>query len=181
VPFAYPNIAATYEVFDGPFGQKLGADISKKTGLEVLGFGDSGGFFAFTNSKRPIKSPDDMKGLKIRYAAGPIFAEIFTTLGANPVQMSFADLQPALSSGATSGTSTNVTATPPPGQPASRSTRGGAAGCGGRERSMSASSGRIPAAMPSSRPWAPATSSSSPNSAPSTTGPGTAFCSVPTG
>ena len=66
VPFAYPNIAATYEVFDGPFGQKLAADITKKTGLEVLGFGDSGGFFAFTNSKRPIKSPEDMKGLKIR-------------------------------------------------------------------------------------------------------------------
>jgi TRAP-type C4-dicarboxylate transport system substrate-binding protein len=60
VPFAYPNIAATYEVLDGPFGKKLSADISKKTGLEILGFGDSGGFFAFTNSKRPIKSPEDM-------------------------------------------------------------------------------------------------------------------------
>ncbi len=57
VPFAYPNIAVTYEVFDGPFGRKLSADITKKTGLEVLGFGDSGGFFAFTNSSAPISRP----------------------------------------------------------------------------------------------------------------------------
>src|ERR1035437_3755516 len=40
MPFAYPNISVTYEVFDGPFGDHLAADISKKTGLDVLGFGD---------------------------------------------------------------------------------------------------------------------------------------------
>lgn len=44
IPFAFPNIAATYEVFDGPFGKKLGADIEAKTGLKTLGFSDSGGF-----------------------------------------------------------------------------------------------------------------------------------------
>jgi TRAP-type C4-dicarboxylate transport system substrate-binding protein len=41
--------------------------------------------------------------MKIRFAAGAIFSEIFTALGANPVQMSFADLQPALSTGAVDG------------------------------------------------------------------------------
>jgi TRAP-type transport system periplasmic protein len=63
VPFAFPNISATCAVFDGPVGAKLAADIEQKTGLKVLGFGDSGGFFHITNSKRPIKSPEDMKGI----------------------------------------------------------------------------------------------------------------------
>jgi len=66
IPFAFSNISKTYEVFDGPFGKKLAADIEKKTGLHVLGFGDSGGFFQLTNSKRPIHSPADMAGVKIR-------------------------------------------------------------------------------------------------------------------
>lgn len=60
VPFAFPNISKTYEVFDGPFGKKLAADIEKKTGMHVLGFGDSGGFFHLTNSKRPIHTPADI-------------------------------------------------------------------------------------------------------------------------
>src|SRR4029453_13155576 len=47
--------------------------------------------------------PDDLKGMKIRYAAGPIFKGIYEALGANPLQMSFADLQPALSTGAVDG------------------------------------------------------------------------------
>ena len=50
-----------------------------------------------------MRKPDDLKGMKIRYAAGPIFADIFNALGANPLQMSFADLQPALSTGAVDG------------------------------------------------------------------------------
>jgi TRAP-type C4-dicarboxylate transport system substrate-binding protein len=41
--------------------------------------------------------------MKIRFAAGAIFNDIYTALGANPLQMSFADLQPALSSGAVDG------------------------------------------------------------------------------
>ncbi len=63
LPFTFPDISTTYAVFDGPVGKKLGADIEQKTGMEVLGFGDSGGFFAITNSKKAIKTPDDMKGL----------------------------------------------------------------------------------------------------------------------
>ena len=49
IPFAFPNISATYKVLDGSFGDKLAADINAKTGLKVLGFGDSGGFLDFRN------------------------------------------------------------------------------------------------------------------------------------
>lgn len=103
VPFAYPNIAATYEVFDGPFGQKLGADIGKKTGLEVLGFGDSGGFFAFTNSKRPIKSPDDMKGLKIRTMGLESHKTVVSSMGGQPVAINWAEVYTSLQTGVADG------------------------------------------------------------------------------
>jgi len=103
VPFAYPNIAVTYEVFDGPFGKKLGADITKKTGLEVLGFGDSGGFFAFTNSKHPIKSPDDMKGLKIRTMGLESHKTVVSSLGGQPVAINWAEVYTSLQTGVADG------------------------------------------------------------------------------
>jgi tripartite ATP-independent transporter DctP family solute receptor len=103
VPFAYPNIAATYEVFDGPFGQKLAADITKKTGLDVLGFGDSGGFFVFTDSKRPIKTPEDMKGLKIRTMGLDSHKAVVSSLGGQPVAINWAEVYTALQTGVADG------------------------------------------------------------------------------
>ena len=103
VPFAYPNIATTYEVFDGPFGQKLAADITKKTGLDVLGFGDSGGFFAFTNSKRTIKSPEDMKGLKIRTMGLDSSKAVVSSMGGQPVAINWAEVYTSLQTGVADG------------------------------------------------------------------------------
>jgi len=96
VPFAYPNISTTYQVFDGPFGQKLGADIEKKTGLKVLGFGDSGGFFAITNSKHPIHSPADMQGLKIRTMGLDTHKTLIQSLGGQPVAIAWSEVYTAL-------------------------------------------------------------------------------------
>jgi len=84
IPFAFPNISTTYEVFDGPFGDKFATDIEKKTGLKVIGFGDSGGFFNFTNSKRPIRTPQDMQGLKIRTMGLDTHKTIISSLGGQP-------------------------------------------------------------------------------------------------
>ena len=103
VPFAYPNIATTYAVFDGPFGRKLAADITRKTGMDVLGFGDSGGFFAFTNSKHPIKSPDDMKGLKIRTMGLDSHKAMVSSLGGQPVAINWAEVYTALQTGVADG------------------------------------------------------------------------------
>ena len=73
MPFAFPNIAVAHEVIDldNSFGQKFAADLETKTGLKVLGMLDGGGFFALSNSKRPITSVADMKGLRIRTMTGP--------------------------------------------------------------------------------------------------------------
>jgi tripartite ATP-independent transporter DctP family solute receptor len=103
VPFAFPNISATYAVFDGPFGARLAADIEQKTGLKVLGFGDSGGFFHFTNSKKPITSPDDMKGLKIRTMGLDTHKAVVSALGGQPAVIAWTEVYTALQTGVADG------------------------------------------------------------------------------
>jgi len=103
VPFAFPNISTTYAVFDGPFGARLTDDIEAKTGLEVLGFGDSGGFFAFTNSKHAIKSPADMKGLKIRTMGLDTHKTLVASLGGQPAAIAWSEVYTALQTGVADG------------------------------------------------------------------------------
>ncbi len=103
IPFAFPNISKTYEVFDGPFGVKLAADIDKKTGLHTIGFGDSGGFFQLTNSKRPIHTPADMKGLKIRTMGLDTHKAIITAMGGQPAAISWSEVYTALQTGVADG------------------------------------------------------------------------------
>lgn len=103
IPFAFPNISKTYEVFDGPFGAKLASDINKKTGLYVLGFGDSGGFFHLTNSKRPIHSPADMAGVKIRTMGLDTHKAIISAMGGQPAAISWSEVYTALQTGVADG------------------------------------------------------------------------------
>ncbi len=103
VPFAFPNISATYSVFDGSFGGKLSADIEKKTGLKVMGFGDSGGFFNFTNSKRPVKTLADFKGLKIRTMGLDTHKKLVASLGGQPAGIAWSEVYTALQTGVADG------------------------------------------------------------------------------
>lgn len=103
VPFVFPDIASTHEVLDGPFGQKLMKDLEAKTGLKCLGFSDSGGFFQITNSKRPIKTLDDMKGLKIRVMPSETHKKIVESLGAQPASIAWTELYTALQTGVADG------------------------------------------------------------------------------
>ncbi len=103
IPFAFSNISKTYEVFDGPFGKQLAADIEKKTGMHVLGFGDSGGFFHLTNSKRPIHTPADMAGVKIRTMGLDTHKAIITAMGGQPAAISWSEVYTALQTGVADG------------------------------------------------------------------------------
>src|SRR3546814_10410442 len=53
--------------------------------------------------KRDVKMPEDLKGMKRRVVGSPLYIDTFTALGANPTQMSWADAQPALATGAVDG------------------------------------------------------------------------------
>ena len=101
LPFLMPDSKAFDALISGEVRKDLDATLTSRDSV-VLAWGENG-FRELSNSKRPVRKPDDLKGMKIRYAAGPIFADIFNALGANPLQMTFADLQPALSTGAVDG------------------------------------------------------------------------------
>jgi len=105
IPFAFPNIGVASRVIDksSSFGMKFTADLEGKTGLKVLGLIDSGGFFAFTNSKRPITSVDDMKGLRIRTMTLPTHEAIVASLGGNPTPLPWAEVYTALQTGVADG------------------------------------------------------------------------------
>jgi tripartite ATP-independent transporter DctP family solute receptor len=101
LPFLMPNYAAIDSLTQGPVGKQIFATLEKQ-GVVPLAWGENG-FREVTNSKKPIKSPADLKGMKIRVVGSPIYSDMMTALGANPTQMSWADAQPALSSGAVDG------------------------------------------------------------------------------
>jgi len=101
MPFLMPDYAAIDALTQGEVGAELFKTIDK-AGVMPLAWGENG-YREITNSKRAIKSPEDLKGMKIRVVGSPLFADLFTALGANPTQMSWADAQPALASGAVDG------------------------------------------------------------------------------
>lgn len=103
LPFAFSSYMVGYEVYDGDFGKEMAEDIRKKTKLKVLGFGESGGFFAFTNSRRPIHSPNDMRGLKIRTMTVPLHQEIVKSLGASATPIAWAEVYTSLQTGVIDG------------------------------------------------------------------------------
>jgi len=74
----------------------------EKRGVTPLAWGENG-FRELSNSKQTISSPENLSGLKIRVVGSPLFQDTFSTLGANPTQMSWADAKPALTTGAVDG------------------------------------------------------------------------------
>ncbi len=104
VPFAFDHNAATYEVLDGKFGQALARDIEKDLGdVKVLGFPDTGGFFAVTNSKRPLESLEDFKDLRIRTMTLPTHQKIIQSLGAQAYPLAWGEVYSSLQTGVIDG------------------------------------------------------------------------------
>ncbi|WP_198650130.1 DctP family TRAP transporter solute-binding subunit [Zobellella maritima] len=101
LPFLMPDEAAIDAITQGSAGEKVFAAIEKK-GVMPLAWGENG-FRELSNSKHPIDGPEDVSGLKVRVVGSPLFLDTFNTLGANPTQMSWADAQPALTTGAIDG------------------------------------------------------------------------------
>lgn len=101
LPFLMPDYEAIDAITQGEAGETIFAAI-KKRGVTPLAWGENG-FRELSNSKRKITGPEDVEGLKIRVVGSPLFQDTFTTLGANPTQMSWADAKPALTTGAVDG------------------------------------------------------------------------------
>jgi tripartite ATP-independent transporter DctP family solute receptor len=84
-PFLFKNNAQADKILDGPLGQQILTSLESSK-FKGLSFSENG-FRNLTNSKRAVKSPDDIKGLKVRVMASAIHKAIWKALGANPTPM----------------------------------------------------------------------------------------------
>jgi tripartite ATP-independent transporter DctP family solute receptor len=109
VPYIFTTYEEAGEAINGEFGDKLRSAMEEK-GAKVLMFADYG-YAQFANNKRPLESPSDFKGLKIR-SIGDIPSEMIKAYGASPVFMGGGEVYMALQrntvDGATSGTTAMV-------------------------------------------------------------------------
>lgn len=97
LPFLFRDTTHAHKVMDGPIGAELLRDLEKNR-MKGLGFWEIG-FRHITNSKRPIRTPDDLKGIKIRTTPNKAHLEAFKLWGANPTPMAFTELYLALQTG----------------------------------------------------------------------------------
>ncbi len=101
IPFLFRDLDHARKVLDGPIGQKLLGDFTEK-GLVALAWGEQG-FRHLTNNVRPVKTPADLKGLKIRTTENPIHITAFRKIGMLPTPMAWPEVATALQQGTIDG------------------------------------------------------------------------------
>lgn len=101
LPFLYANEGQARKVLDG----KVGADLAKRLdakGIATLGYME-GGFRNMINNKRPVKSPDDVQGVKYRVMQNPVFIDMFNAMGGAAVPMAWGETFTAVQQGTIDG------------------------------------------------------------------------------
>jgi tripartite ATP-independent transporter DctP family solute receptor len=101
LPFVFKGREEAMRVIDGPAGDLIQEKLAAK-GFLALGWMELGSRHV-TNSKRPLKSLDDFKGLKVRMQPNETHLATFRALGANPVALDIKELYSALQQGVVDG------------------------------------------------------------------------------
>ena len=101
LPYIFANAEHAYKVLDGAIGRGL-LDEMEAHGMKGLSFLEVG-FRNLTNSRRVVKTPDDVKGLKLRTTPNPAHIKAFQLLGANPAPMPVVEVYSALENKAIDG------------------------------------------------------------------------------
>jgi tripartite ATP-independent transporter DctP family solute receptor len=109
MPFVFRDSKHMEAVLDGEIGTELLNKITanEKTGLVALGWMNAGSRNIY-NSKRPIKTLADLKGLKIRMIGNPLFIDTMNALGGNGVAMGFDQVFSAMQTGVVDGAENNL-------------------------------------------------------------------------
>jgi tripartite ATP-independent transporter DctP family solute receptor len=108
LPFLFRDTAHMQKVIDGPIGGELLDKVTAndKAGLVGLAWMDAGAR-SFYNTKHPIKTIADLKGLKVRVIGNPMFVDMANALGANGVAMGYDQVFSALQTGVIDGAENN--------------------------------------------------------------------------
>src|SRR5437660_12684819 len=109
LPFMFRDDAHMEKVIDGPIGDELLKKLSEHPTAGLIGLcWMNAGTRNVYNSKRPIRSIDDLKGLKIRMMRNPVFVDTMNALGGNGVAMGFDQLVSAMQTGVVDGAENNA-------------------------------------------------------------------------
>ncbi len=100
MPFLFKDRKHAYKALD-TVGMDMGKVLEPK-GLKLLGYMENG-IRHVTNNVRPVKTPADMKGLKIRVMNNKVYIEMIKALGASPTPMAFSELYSAMQQGTVDG------------------------------------------------------------------------------
>ena len=101
LPYLFESLPQAWEVLDGPIGDELASKLESH-GYVVLAWWDNG-IRKITHTKKPIATPEDIKGMKIRTPPSQVTLDAFQALGANPAPLAFSELPAALQSGVFEG------------------------------------------------------------------------------
>lgn len=93
--FAFPDYATVWRAMDGALGQHIRDEIAK-TPIMTLGKIWDNGFRHVTSSTRVIKTPDDIRGFKMRVPPAPALTSLFKAIGAAPAPINFNELYSSL-------------------------------------------------------------------------------------
>jgi tripartite ATP-independent transporter DctP family solute receptor len=105
LPFIFKDTDHVWRVLDGKAGDMIKAGLEKK-GLVALAWYD-GGARSFYDSKKPIKTPADVVGMKIRVMNNDLYSGMVSALGGNPSPMAFSEVYEALKTGVVDGAENN--------------------------------------------------------------------------
>ena len=102
LPFFWTSREQVWKVMDGPIGQELLKRMESK-GVKGFCFGGGWGFRNMMVNKRPIVTPEDMRGLTVRVQESPTYVAFMKALGANPVPMPYVEVYLAMKQGTIDG------------------------------------------------------------------------------
>lgn len=93
--FAFPDYDHVWQAMDGSLGKYVRAQV-EKVGLLTMSRPWDNGFRQVTTSTKAVKSPDDLRGMKLRVPAAPMLSTLFAALGASPTPINFNEVYSAL-------------------------------------------------------------------------------------
>ncbi|HEX6078746.1 MAG TPA: TRAP transporter substrate-binding protein [Methylomirabilota bacterium] len=102
LPFLWSTREQVWKVMDGPLGQELLKKMEAKN-LKAFCFGGGWGFRNMMSNKRPVVTPEDMKGQTIRVQESPTYVAMMKAMGANPVPMPYVEVYLAMKQGTIDG------------------------------------------------------------------------------
>jgi tripartite ATP-independent transporter DctP family solute receptor len=106
MPFVFRDEAHMRKVIDGPIGDEILKKITDSS-VKLIGLGWMDGGTRNLYTKKPIRSKEDLQGVKIRMMGNPLFVDTMNAMGGNGISMSFSELYTALQTGVVDGAENN--------------------------------------------------------------------------